>query len=127
MNISVAVALLQRVLHAVRDDRALRLNPALYSRPTSILKLGAFQAAGTVVDVQLLLASSSSHSYTVKGALRLSDPRISCPVGDYDIATGEYVDLVKAGVVDPAKVIRYALQNAASISALMLITEALVT
>jgi hypothetical protein len=54
--------------------RARRLNPALYSRPTSILKLGAFQPAGTVVDVQLLLASSSSHSYTVKGALRLPAP-----------------------------------------------------
>ena len=41
----------------------------------------------------------------------------------YDVATGEYVDLVKAGVVDPTKVTRYALQDAASISALMLITE----
>jgi chaperonin GroEL len=45
----------------------------------------------------------------------------------YDVATGKYVDLVKAGVVDPTKVTRYALQNAASISALMLTTEALVT
>ena len=45
----------------------------------------------------------------------------------YDVATGEYVDLVKAGVVDPTKVTLYALQNAASISALMLTTEALVT
>ena len=44
----------------------------------------------------------------------------------YDVATGEYVDLVKAGVVDPTKVTRYALQNA-SISALMLTTEALIT
>jgi chaperonin GroEL len=44
----------------------------------------------------------------------------------YDVATGEYVDLVKAGVIDPTKVTRYALQNAASISGLMLTTEALV-
>jgi chaperonin GroEL len=44
-----------------------------------------------------------------------------------NIATGEYVDLVKAGVVDPTKVTRSALQNAASISALLLTTEALVT
>ena len=34
----------------------------------------------------------------------------------YNVATGEYVDLVKAGVVDPTKVTRIALQNAASIS-----------
>jgi chaperonin GroEL len=40
--------------------------------------------------------------------------------------TGEFVDLVKAGVIDPAKVTRSALQNAASIAALMLTTEALV-
>ena len=43
------------------------------------------------------------------------------------MASGEYGDLVKAGVVDPTKVTRYALQNAASISGLLLTTEALVT
>ncbi|NTV52293.1 MAG: chaperonin GroEL [Candidatus Firestonebacteria bacterium] len=42
-------------------------------------------------------------------------------------ATGEYTDLIKAGIVDPAKVVRSALQNAASISALLLTTECLVT
>ncbi|MBM3638753.1 MAG: chaperonin GroEL [Actinobacteria bacterium] len=41
-------------------------------------------------------------------------------------ATGEYVDLVKAGIIDPAKVTRAALQNAASIAALVLTTECLV-
>jgi chaperonin GroEL len=40
--------------------------------------------------------------------------------------TGEYEDLVKAGVIDPAKVTRSALQNAASIAGLLLTTEALV-
>ena len=45
----------------------------------------------------------------------------------YNVATGEYTDLVKAGVVDPTKVARTALQNAASISGLLLTTEALVT
>jgi chaperonin GroEL len=45
----------------------------------------------------------------------------------YNVATGEYEDLVKAGVVDPTKVTRSALQNAASISGLLLTTEALVT
>ena len=41
-------------------------------------------------------------------------------------ATGEYEDLIKAGIVDPAKVTRSALQNAASIAALFLTTEAVV-
>jgi len=40
--------------------------------------------------------------------------------------TGEYEDLVKAGIIDPTKVTRYALQNAASLAALMLTTEAMV-
>ena len=41
-------------------------------------------------------------------------------------ATGEYVDLVKVGIIDPAKVTRSALQNAASIAALFLTTEAVI-
>jgi chaperonin GroEL len=44
----------------------------------------------------------------------------------FNADTGDYVDLVKAGVIDPAKVSRLALQNAASIAGLMLTTEALV-
>ncbi|MCG7310608.1 chaperonin GroEL [Brachybacterium sp. ACRRE] len=43
-----------------------------------------------------------------------------------DAATGEYVDLVKAGIIDPVKVTRSALRNAASIAALVLTTETLV-
>ncbi len=45
----------------------------------------------------------------------------------FNAATGEFEDLVAAGVVDPAKVTRTALQNAASIAGLMLTTEALIT
>jgi chaperonin GroEL len=44
----------------------------------------------------------------------------------FDAATEEYTDMISAGILDPAKVTRSALQNAASISALMLTTEALV-
>ncbi len=44
----------------------------------------------------------------------------------YNAETGEYGDMIKAGVIDPAKVTRLALQNAASIAGLMLTTEALV-
>jgi chaperonin GroEL len=44
----------------------------------------------------------------------------------FNADTGEFGDLVEAGVIDPAKVTRLALQNAASIAALMLTTEALV-
>ncbi len=43
-----------------------------------------------------------------------------------DASSGEYVDMFKAGIIDPAKVTRSALQNAASIAALFLTTEAVV-
>ena len=45
----------------------------------------------------------------------------------YDAAKGEYTDMVKAGIIDPTKVTRSAVQNAASIAGLLLTTEALVT
>jgi len=45
----------------------------------------------------------------------------------YDANAGEYVDMLKAGIIDPVKVVRSALNNAASIAGLMLTTEALVT
>jgi len=45
----------------------------------------------------------------------------------YDVMAGDYVDMVKAGIIDPAKVTRGALENAASIAAMILTTEALIT
>ena len=45
----------------------------------------------------------------------------------YDVLTGEYVDMVEAGIIDPAKVTKGALENAASIAAMILTTEALIT
>ena len=45
----------------------------------------------------------------------------------FNAATRIYEDLVKAGVIDPAKVVRSALQNAASVAALLLTAEALIS
>ena len=45
----------------------------------------------------------------------------------FNVATGEYVDMIKSGILDPAKVTRSALQNAASIAGLLLTTECLIT
>ena len=49
------------------------------------------------------------------------------PIGGYIVGKEEYVDMKKAGVVDPTKVTRSALQNAASIASMVLTTESLVT
>src|ERR1700759_1310987 len=61
-----------------------------------------------------------------EGALIVQEVKARSGNEGYNVATGEYIDLVRAGVVDPTKVTRYALQNAASISGLLLTTEALV-
>lgn len=45
----------------------------------------------------------------------------------FDAKTGQYVDMIKSGIIDPAKVVRSALQNAASIAGLLLTTEAAIT
>ena len=45
----------------------------------------------------------------------------------FDANTGEFVDMFAAGIVDPTKVTRSALQNASSIASLMLTTEAMIT
>ena len=62
----------------------------------------------------------------VEGALIVSEVKKGKGNTGYNVATGEYVDLIKAGVVDPTKVTRSALQNAASISGLLLTTECLI-
>ncbi len=57
----------------------------------------------------------------------VADKVKNLPAGEgLDAATGEYKNLIKAGIIDPAKVTRSALQNAASIAALFLTTEAVV-
>src|SRR5437879_2692747 len=48
------------------------------------------------------------------------------PNQGYNAQTGEYVDMVKAGIIDPTKVVRLALQNAASVAGLLVTTEAMV-
>jgi chaperonin GroEL len=63
----------------------------------------------------------------MEGALIVSECKRRKGNEGLNIATGEWTDLVKAGVVDPTKVTRSALQNAASISGLLLTTECLIT
>ena len=63
----------------------------------------------------------------LEGALIVQEVKKGKGNEGYNVATGNYEDLVKAGVVDPTKVTRSELQNAASISGLLLTTEALVT
>ena len=63
----------------------------------------------------------------LEGALIVEHVKNASGNEGYNIATGEYTDLIKDGVVDPTKVTRTALQNAASISGLLLTTECVIT
>ena len=58
-----------------------------------------------------------------------TDPKSSADIDDAfkNAARKEYVDLVEAGIIDPAKVVRVALENAVSVASLMLLTEATMT
>ena len=62
----------------------------------------------------------------LEGAVMVREVEQASGSTGLNAATGEIVDLVEAGVIDPAMVTRAALQNAASIAALLLTTEALV-
>ncbi|MGN6384625.1 MAG: chaperonin GroEL [Verrucomicrobiota bacterium] len=70
-----------------------------------------------------MLASNAG----VEGSLIVQEVKRRKGNEGYNVATGEFTDLVKAGVVDPKKVTRSALQNASSIAGLLLTTECLVT
>ena len=63
----------------------------------------------------------------LEGAVILENVKKSSPGFGFDAKNEEYVDMKKAGIVDPTKVTRSALQNAASIAAMVLTTESLVT
>jgi chaperonin GroEL len=62
-----------------------------------------------------------------EGATVLQRVRSETGTRGYDADSGNYVDMVAKGIIDPTKVTRIALQNAASVSALLLTTEALIT
>jgi chaperonin GroEL len=61
------------------------------------------------------------------GAIAIGRMEDSKGAVGFNAATGEFEDLVKAGIIDPTKVVRTALQNAASIAGLLLTTDAAVT
>ena len=61
-----------------------------------------------------------------EGSIVVQEVRKAKQTFGYDVATGEHCDLVKAGIIDPTKVTRTALQNAASIASLLLTTECII-
>ena len=62
----------------------------------------------------------------VDGSIVVQEVRNGKGAYGYDVATGKYGDMIKAGIIDPTKVTRSALQNAAGIAGLLLVTEAMI-
>jgi chaperonin GroEL len=93
------------------------------------LKLEGDEAIGAQIvrraveaPIRMLCANAGVEGAVIAGAVLEGKGNFG-----YNVATGEYQDLVKAGVVDPAKVTRTALQNAASVAGLLLTTECMIT
>ena len=75
----------------------------------------------------LALAGELANNAGVEGSVVVEEVKKRKGNEGYNVADNTYEDLVKAGVVDPKKVTRTALQNAASIAGLLLTTECLIT
>ena len=70
-----------------------------------------------------LIAENAGHD----GAVVVETTREAGGTNGFNALSGEYVDMFQSGIIDPAKVVRSALQNAASISGLLLTTDTMVT
>jgi chaperonin GroEL len=92
------------------------------------LKLDGDEATGAQIVYKALQAPAFwiAHNAGLEGSIAVQQTEREEGNTGLNAATGDYEDLVKAGVIDPAKVTRAALQNAASIASLLLTTEALV-
>src|SRR5262249_11444710 len=92
------------------------------------LELGGDEAAGA--NIVKVAVEAPPKQIAVNAGLEggvVAEKVRNLPSGHgLDAATGEYVDLIAQGIIDPAKVTRSALQNAASIAALFLTTEAVI-
>ncbi len=93
------------------------------------LKLHGDQSTGVAIVRKALEEPlrQIAHNAGKEGSVVVEEVRKSKGAEGYDALNDKYVDMFKAGIVDPAKVTRSALQNAASIAAMVLTTEAVVT
>ena len=104
----------------------IRVIPAVQKAAESLVgdeKLGAEIVIRALEEPARHIASNSGHD----GGVIADEVKSRSGAFGFNANTGEYVDMFQAGIVDPTKVTRSALQNAASIAGLMLTTEVMIT
>jgi chaperonin GroEL len=77
--------------------------------------------------IRQLAANAGLDGSVIIDGVRRAQAEKKSPNQGYDIITNKYVDMFEAGIIDPVKVARSALENAGSIAAMILTTEALIT
>ncbi|HRQ75012.1 MAG TPA: chaperonin GroEL [Phycisphaerales bacterium] len=103
--------------------RAIDAVTAARSKAKGDEKIGFDIVAAALTAPAAQIATNAGHD----GDLVVEKVREMKMNGGFNAATGEYEDLVKSGIIDPALVIRTALQNAASVAGLMLTTDVVIT
>ncbi len=107
---------------------------ALVNASTKVQQLLTKYAGDAKTGVQIILRAMEdpmrqiATNAGIEGAVIIENIRRSRKQGyGFDALKGEYVDMIERGIIDPTKVVRSALQNAASVAAMVLTTESLVT
>ena len=98
------------------------------------LKLEGDEALGVTIlrralqePIRQIVANAGYEGSVIVEQVRRRNQEANSKTLGFDVVAEEYVDLVKAGIIDPAKVTRSAIENAVSIASMILTTEALVT
>ena len=132
----VAVIRVGAATETEMKEKKLRIEDALAATKAAVeegsVAGGGVALLGAIPEVQKLLDTEDAD---LKTGIRIVLKAIEEPVRQiaknagygFNFATEEYVDMFEAGILDPAKVTRSALQNAASVAAMVLTTESLVT
>jgi chaperonin GroEL len=130
-------ARVEDALHATRAAVEEGILPgggvALLRAAEAIEKARSAAKGDEKIGVDIVLAAIESpirqiaDNCGIDGSVVADNVKQKSPSVGYDANTGQYVDMFKAGIIDPAKVVRLALGNAASIAGLLLTTDAMVS
>jgi chaperonin GroEL len=117
------------VAEGIVPGAGLALLRAIAAVETEAAKMDGDERAGALILRRALEAPARqiAENSGVDGGVVVEHMRGGTGNFGFDAATGQYVDLIEAGIIDPTKVVRLALENAVSIAGVLLLTEATMT